>query len=292
MSKALGTHQNAGSIANAAGDLLLQAELLTKAMVMGDHGRREPGPGDDFWQYRTFENGIDIPRYVDHRRSAKQDQDFVRQLEWKAPQVLHLWVDSGASMQFCSDGFTEKHKRASVIALALAIAAERAGERIGLCDCNLLPGRGRQHILRIAESLFTPVEKDYACPSASNFVTGSSALIASDFFTDLQQIECILARASDQRVQGVLLQVLDPAELSFPFRGRTIFQSVLGSVEHDTLWADDLRKPYLERLAKLQERLEALARMAGWSYLCYDGAQSPISVASKLYFLLSGGRVR
>ena len=292
MITASGIHQNASSVAEAAGQLLLQAELLAKAMVMGDHGRRSSGLGDHFWQYRAYENGIDTPRNIDHRRSAKQDQDFVRQLEWKAPQVLHLWVDAGASMQFRSDGFAEKHKRASVMALALAIAAERAGERVGSYDGDLPPARGRGQIFRLAENLSVPIEKDYVSPGASNVVAGSSALIASDFFTDLKRTEYILARASDQRVRGVLLQVLDPAERSFPFRGHTIFQSVLGSVEHSTLWADDLRKPYCERLARHQERLKALASMVGWSFVCYDGSQSPISIASKLYFLLSGGRIR
>ncbi len=292
MTKAQGIHQNARSVADATGDLLLQADLLAKAMVVGDHARREPGIGDHFWQYRPFENGIDLPRDIDHRRSAKQDQDFVRQLEWKAPQILHLWVDAGASMQFCSTGYAEKHTRASVMALALAIAAERVGESVGLCDGNLPPARGRGQIFRLAESLSAVIEKDYVSASASDFATGSSAIIASDFFADMQKTEYTLSRASDQGVRGILLQVLDPSELSFPFQGRTIFQSVLGSVEHNTLWADDLRRPYLARLAALQERLKDLASMAGWSYVCYDGTQSPIHIASKLFFLLSGGRIR
>ena len=292
MTKALCIHQNASSVADSVGNLLLQAELLAKSFVVGDHGRREAGLGDHFWQYRAFENGIDLPREIDHRRSAKQDQDFVRQLEWKTPQVLHIWVDAGTSMHFCSAGFTEKHVRASVVALAIAIAAERGGERIGLCDGVLPPARGRGQIFRLAESLSAPTKQDYVSPVGSHFVRGSSALIASDFLSDLRQIEEVLARASDQRVQGVLLQVLDPAELSFPFRGRTIFQNVLGSIEHDTLWAEDLRKPYLERLAAHQEQLKSLAAMAGWSFVCYDGNKSTLSVANKLYFLLSGGRNR
>ena len=292
MRNAVGIYQKASSVADAAGKLLLEAEALAKAVVMGDHGRRKSGLGDHFWQYRAFENGIDLPRDIDHRRSAKQDQDFVRQLEWKAPQVLHLWVDAGASMHFCSDGFMEKHTRAAVVVLAVAIAAERAGERIGLCDGNLPPARGSGQIFRLAESFSAPIDKEHISPVASNFVIGSSALIASDFFSDLQQTKDALARASEQRVQGVLLQVLDPAELSFPFRGRTIFQNVLGSIEHDSFWAEDLRKPYLERLATHREQLQALASMAGWSYVCYDGNKSPLSVARKLYFLLSGGRIR
>ncbi len=124
MSQSLTIQSEAAHLAQTAGDLLLQAERLTHAMTFGDHGRRKAGLGDHFWQYRPFQNGLDSPRSIDHRRSAKQDQDFVRQLEWKTPQVLHLWVDSAASMRFSSKGQSQKHHRGAVLALALAIAAE------------------------------------------------------------------------------------------------------------------------------------------------------------------------
>ena len=127
MSQSLNIQSEAAHLAQTAGDLLLQAERLAHAMTFGDHGRRKAGLGDHFWQYRPFQNGLDSPRSIDHRRSAKQDQDFVRQLEWKTPQVLHLWVDSAASMRFSSKGQSHKHHRGAVLALALAIAAEKAG---------------------------------------------------------------------------------------------------------------------------------------------------------------------
>ena len=42
-------------------------------------------------------------------------------------------------------------------------------------------------------------------------------------------------------VRGVLLQVLDPSEEQFPFKGRTIFESMGGTLTHETLKANDLR---------------------------------------------------
>ena len=291
MNQSVKIHRKAAHLAQTAGDLLLRAEHLALAMTYGEHGRRKDGLGDHFWQYRPFQNGLDSPRSIDHRRSAKQDQDFVRQLEWKTPQVLHIWVDSSASMRFASKGQGQKHHRAAILALALAIAADKAGERVGLSDHRLPPSRSKAQILRLAEHFATEGNEDYIKDTPSDFVRGGSAVLASDFLANLGQAEHALGRAVDQGVSGCLLQVLDPMEQSFPFRGRAIFQSVLGQLKHETKEADDLREAYLDRLSALQMRLKDLARLAGWSFYCDDGSQSPTKVASRLYFLLSRGQV-
>lgn len=62
------------------------------------------------------------------------------------------------------------------------------------------------------------------------------------------------------------MQILDPVEESFPFEGRTIFESMGGSLSHETLKAGDLRGRYLARLAERKDRLEGLARLSGWLY--------------------------
>ena len=292
MNQSLIIQRKASHLAQTAGDLLLQAEHLVCAMTFGEHGRRKAGLGDHFWQYRPFQNGLDNPRSIDHRRSAKQDQDFVRELEWKTPQVLHLWVDATASMRFGSKGQSQKHHRAAVLALALAIAAEKAGERVGLSDRSLPPSRSKAQIFRMAERFATEGAEDYDKNTPSEFVKGGSAVLLSDFFADIDQTQRVLSRAADQGVSGVLLQVLDPVEQSFPFRGRAIFQSVLGQLKHDTKEASDLREAYLDRLRLRQAQLKDLARLAGWSFYCDDCSQNRIEVASRLYFLLSRGQFK
>ena len=290
MNQSASIQSKAAHLAQTAGDLLLKAEHLANSITFGEHSRHKAGLGDHFWQYRPFQNGQDNPRLIDHRRSAKQDQDFVRELEWKTPQALHFWVDAAASMRFASKGQNQKHHRAAVLALALAIAAEKAGERVGLSDSGLPPSRSKAQICRMAERFVTEEAKDYAINIPSDFVKGAYAVLLSDFLAGLDQIEQALSRASDQGVRGVLLQVLDPMEQIFPFRGRAIFESVLGQFQHNTKEANDLRKAYLDRLWSRQARLKDLARLAGWSFYCDDGSQDPTKITSRLYFLLSRGR--
>ena len=79
--------------------LLAHAEHLATTVLLGDHGRRRSGLGDDFWQYRPLRPG-DSYRSIDWRRSAKGDTQFVREREWQIAQSVLLWVDPGASMRF------------------------------------------------------------------------------------------------------------------------------------------------------------------------------------------------
>ena len=60
--------------------LLARAEHLAGAVLLGAHGRRRAGVGDDFWQYRPAQAG-DSRRSIDHRRSAMGDHEFVRERE-------------------------------------------------------------------------------------------------------------------------------------------------------------------------------------------------------------------
>ena len=50
--------------------LLARAEHLAGTVLLGEHGRRRAGMGDDFWQYRPLRAG-DSVRSIDWRRSAR-----------------------------------------------------------------------------------------------------------------------------------------------------------------------------------------------------------------------------
>jgi len=257
--------------------LLVQAQQLAGAVLLGDHGRRRSGVGDDFWQYRPVQQG-DSRRMIDHRRSARGDQQFVREREWHIAQTVHLWVDQGQSMRFASDpGLPQKIERARLLALAAAVLMVRGGERVGLTGGVLPPRRGNAQILRIAEHFTTDETAAYAPPEHRGLIPHARALFISDFLGPFEELEIALTKAADRGLRGVLLQVLDPSEELFPFAGRTRFESMTADVRHETLKASALRDRYLDRLAERRDALNALCRAAGWTlglHHCGDSAQS------------------
>jgi uncharacterized protein (DUF58 family) len=269
--------------------LLARAEQLAGTVLLGEHGRRRAGLGDDFWQYRPAQVG-DSKRLIDHRRSARGDMQYVREREWQIAQSVMLWVDQGASMRFASQkALPIKVDRARLLALAIAILLIRGGERVGLTGTALPPRRGNTQILRLASAFALDDDMEYAPPEHRAMIPHSRAVFLSDFLGDMDEVALALTKAADRGVRGVLLQVLDPEEEQFSYRGRTIFQSVGGAVAHETLKAGELRDRYLERLAERRDRLAQLTRATGWRLGLHHTGDSAQTALLWLYRALDGG---
>ncbi|MGB7243062.1 MAG: DUF58 domain-containing protein [Sulfitobacter sp.] len=272
--------------------LLARAEQLAGAVLLGDHGRRRAGMGDDFWQYRPAQIG-DSRRMIDHRRSARGDLEFVREREWQIAQSVMLWVDQGASMRFSGDNATpQKVDRARILGLAIAILLVRGGERVGLTGTLLPPRQGNAQVIRLAEMFSLDAPEDYSPPESRAMIPNARAVFISDFLGDLEQVKTALTKAADRGVRGVLYHVLDPSEEAFPFRGRTIFDSVGGTLSHETLKATDLRDRYLDRLAARKAELQNLCAVTDWRYGLHHTNQSAQSALLWMYRALDGGRSR
>ncbi len=269
--------------------LLARAEKLAGAVLLGDHGRRRAGLGDDFWQYRPMQQG-DSRRMVDWRRSARSDAQFVREREWKIAQTIQIWVDQGKSMQFSSTReLPSKVDRARLLALACAILLDRGGERVGLTGNLLPPRRGRAQLRQLAGLFDAQSPAEYSPPDASGLIPHARAIFVSDFLGPFEPVHAALTKAADRGIRGVCLQVIDPSEEDFPFHGRTIFESVGRSLYHETLKANEIRDGYLQRLAARKAELGALCALTGWQYECHHTAQSTQAALLWLWRALDGG---
>nr|WP_238941424.1 DUF58 domain-containing protein [Jannaschia sp. Os4] len=258
--------------------LLLEAERLAATVLLGEHGRRRAGPGETFWQYRPAQTG-DARRAIDWRASARGEAQFVRESEWQAAQTLMLWVDDAASMRFAGEGRPTKLRRAQTLALALASLATRAGERAGLAQLPEPPRGGRAQLIRIADALLEGGDApDYGAVRPRIMPMGARAVFASDFLGPLDAVRRALTSAADRSVRGVLLQVLDPEEEAFPYDGRTVFESMAGTLSFETLKAGRLRDDYLARLAARRAELRDLARRTGWTLITHH-TDRPASTA-------------
>ena len=267
--------------------LLAEAEMLAQTVMLGEHGRKRAGQGDEFWQYRAAHAG-DSARAIDWRRSARADTPFVREREWQAAQSVTLWVDPSRSMTFTGDtSRPSKATRARVLALALGILMLKGGERVGLA--GQAPRPGRAQVMALANGLSDSAE-DYGLPDATGLVPQGRAVFLSDFLGPLDGLETALAFAADRGVRGVLIHLLDPTEEEFPFTGRTIFDSMGATISHETQSAAALRDRYLARLAERKERLATLARAVGWQYACHHTGHPAQTALLWAYQALEGGR--
>ena len=253
------------ALGHALPALLAEAQHLAAALAFGAHGRKRAGAGDEFWQYRPAQAG-DSAAAIDWRRSARGDVPYLREREWQALNTVGIWADSAQSMRFASaDTLPQKAYRAAVLGLSLALLLLRGGERVGLIG-GAPAKTGRAHLPSLAaELLAQPNAQDYG-QAGLDGLGAQHLLYLSDFMGPLATLEGAMMRAADRGARGALLHILDPVEESFPFSGRVIFQSIGGSLSHETTSAADLRQRYLERLAARKDALTALCRRLGWDY--------------------------
>jgi uncharacterized protein (DUF58 family) len=250
--------------------LVVQAERVAATVMQGVHGRRRPGQGDAFWQFRPYLPG-DAAARVDWRQSAKSDRLFVRETEWEAAQTVALWCQGGPGMGWRSDRMLPtKRVRAELLLLALAALLFRGGERVRLFG---LPQSfmGRGAVASLARSLPRQAERaeDPRIPRHAR------AVLIGDFLAPLEQTRRVVAQLAAGAVRGHLLQVLDPAEETLPFTGRVRFEG-LEAPDHALVpRVEGVRALYEERLARHREGLAALAAASGWSFATHRTDHPP-----------------
>ncbi len=265
-------------------DLLVQARRLSATVVAGWHGRRRAGPGEQFWQFRPFAPGEPVNR-IDWRRSARDEHLYVREREWEAAHTLWLAADLSGSMDYRSDlGPVPKRDRAVVLLLALADLAARGGERVGLPGLAR-PVAARDVADRIADTLaVTP--PSVALPPTIDIRRFSDIVLIGDFLDPVEELTGWVDRLAGLGVRGHLLQVLDPAEETFPFSGRIEFVEPESGTRLLAGRADSWCETYRLRLAERREILTTLTRRAGWSFLVHHtdrpAAEPLIALSARL----------
>ena len=270
-SQILGLEGPAHGLAESLPDLVAEAMRISLNVSHGIHGRRRAGPGETFWQFRQYQPA-DAATLVDWRRSASSDHLFVREREWEAAHTIWLWPDLSPSMEFKSHlASATKRDRTLVLILAAAELLVRGGERVALLALTR-PNASRNAARRLAEAIASNLHNKLlseSLPPAERLPRMSGVLLASDFLDPLPEIEARLSALAANNVFGHLIQVLDPAEETLPYDGRTEFNGLEGNDRWVADRVESLRPQYIEKLAAHRAGLDAVARKLGWSLLSH-----------------------
>ncbi len=268
--------REAHGLADSLPDLVLKALRVAVTVAHGLHGRRRSGPGETFWQFRQYHSS-DAARLIDWRRSASSDHLYVREREWEAAHTVWLWPDLSPSMDFRSHlSSVTKRERAIVLMLAAAELLVRGGERVAILGLTR-PSASRNATTKLAEAIALSNGQSVlyqSLPPGRRLSRYSGVLLISDFLDPVDAIGDRLRELAADGVSGHLLQVLDPAEETLPYEGRTEFVGM----EDGERWVADrvetLREDYRMRLRAHRDGLEDLATKLGWSFLVHHTDRS------------------
>jgi uncharacterized protein (DUF58 family) len=264
--------------------LVLEARRIAANVIHGLHGRRRAGAGESFWQYRRFVSGEPAQR-VDWRRSARDDHLYVREQEWEAAHTIWLWPDRSPSMAFASkDARDSKLERALIVTFAVAELLVEGGERVGIPGL-VSPTASRSIIDKMAQAMLHDDAARLSLPPSFVPSPLSEIVVLSDFWSPIGEIRTMLGALSSSGAHGTLIQVVDPAEETFPYSGRVEFVEpeggdviVAGRAE---TWASD----YVERVALHREQIRLETGKLDWLFSTHTTSRS---AAELLLFLHSG----
>src|SRR5882762_9781726 len=264
--------------------LILESRKIAATVIHGLHGRRRAGSGENFWQFRRFVSGEEARR-IDWRRSARDDNLYVREREWEAAHTIWLWPDRSPSMAFASkDARDSKLERALIVTFALAELLVAGGERVGIPGL-LSPTASRSVIDKMAQAMLHDDAARLSLPPS--FVPSALAeiVVLSDFWSPISEIRTMLAGLSASGAHGTLVQIVDPAEESFPYSGRIEFVEPEGggviTAGRAEKWAGD----YVARVARHRDEIRAETNKLDWMFSTHTTSRS---AAELLLFLHSG----
>ncbi len=286
---ASGFRRRAEQLAAHLPPLLVEARQVAALVAQGVHGRRRVGPGETFWQFRRYTHG-DAASMIDWRASAKSPRLYVRETEWEAAESVWLWADSSPSMHFASSPeLAAKHERALLVVMALAVLLARGGESIALLGVDRRPGTGSAALTRMATRLQRGDGDDApSLPPEASLPSHARLVLVSDFLEPVEAVAARIRHFAGQRVAGHLVRIVDPAEESFPYAGRVLFD---GTEREGTMLAhrsEALRSDYRERLLAHNDAVALAARNAGWSTTVHRTDGSPHAALLPLYIDLGG----
>jgi len=243
----------------------IEARMLVEGNLAGAHKSPLHGFAVEFAGHREYVPGDD-PKHIDWRVYFTRDKYFIKQYEMETNFVCHLVLDVSASMRY-GEGEQQKLQCAAEMAATLGYSVVRQSDKVSLTtfDEDIIdhvpPSNSMGQVIRMTQLLeqIDPVDKTDLgrCLQTlcARFKRREIIMIFSDFFADLNSIEAPLQQMRYNKHEVVLFQVLHHDELGFDLSGMIRFVG-LESDEQLLAQPDDLRRTYLDALARHNEQLQ------------------------------------
>jgi len=258
--------------------LPLRARSIVEGYVSGVHRSPLHGFSVEFSEHREYAPGDDL-RYLDWKVLGRTDKYYLKQFEEETNLVCHLLLDASESMLYRSDAAPlSKLEYAQCAAAALAYLVLHQHDSVGLAAFDseirefVRASSSPSHLkdlLRVLEEL-VPQQKTAIAPIfhtlAKRIKKRGIVIVLSDLFDDVDAIMAGLQHLRHSRHEVIVMHVLDPAEMDFPFDQLTLFR---GLEQLPEVFADPgaLRTAYLAEFGRYQRRLQAGCRRHGIDYV-------------------------
>jgi uncharacterized protein (DUF58 family) len=259
------------------GNMQVKARTLVEGILSGMHRSPHRGGSVEFAEYIEYSPGHEI-RHIDWRVFGKSDKYYVKQFQDETNLLTYLVVDGSGSMNFQGEEAPmTKMRYVSILAATLGYLFIRQGDAIGMFandsgDMKFLPAASKNShlddVFYVLDQLpgAGELELERMLRSvAERAKRRSLIMIFSDMLDATEENLTLLSVLRQRGYDVVVFHVVDPAEMTLPYEGLTMFEGMEN--EGDLLAdPDDLRDRYLEMF---QQHLELVKKRCQGSQIEY-----------------------
>jgi uncharacterized protein (DUF58 family) len=215
-------------------NLSLAARGVVEGFITGLHSSPYKGFSVEFAEHRKYSPGDNL-RHLDWRILARTNRLYIKEYEEETNLRAHFLLDVSGSMGYGSGPGVTKLEYASYLAAVLAYLLLRQQDAVGLTvfdsdiRLDMPPRSSPRHfndMMRQLERLRPGKITNVAGTLnrlAERFKRRCLIILISDLLDDPQGIERALHHFRHRRHEVIVFQLLDKAELDFPFRDLTTF---------------------------------------------------------------------
>jgi|CXWL01.1.fsa_nt_gi uncharacterized protein (DUF58 family) len=290
-----------GALASVA-SLDLRARLLAQGFMTGLHRSPIHGFSVEFAEHRKYCQGDDL-RFIDWKVYGRTDKHYIKEHEQETNLRLLILVDCSDSMNYRSaNAPMSKRDYAITIAAVIAYLALHQSDAVGVAtfDTRLRrahrttnqPGQWKAIIreLEHAEHVGRTSLRSVFDELSESLTERHLVVILGDLFSPLEDILLGIKHVRHRRHEPLVLQTLDPAELTFPFDGPTEFVGLeeAGAQRTDPHFA---RQHYLDELKRFTDSIRRGCLEQRVDYQLLDTA-APVGPALSRYLATRAARTR
>jgi uncharacterized protein (DUF58 family) len=217
-------------------NLQMRARVVVQGFFAGIHRSPYHGFSVEFSEYRAYTPGDD-PRYLDWKLFARSDRYCVKRFEDETNLLCYLVVDMSRSMTYGSGSYTKTdYARTMAASLAYFLFMQRDAVGVLTFDeeiTDYLPPRHRPgHLRRLmgvleretggrSTNLARPLEQ-----IAESVRKRGLVVLISDLLAPADVLRAKLGYLRSRGHDVVVLRVLDPGEVDFPFSAPGMFHDL------------------------------------------------------------------
>jgi uncharacterized protein (DUF58 family) len=266
----------------------LRARLVVEGFITGLHKSPYHGFSVEFAEHRQYMPGDEI-RHIDWKVYGRTDRYYIKQYEEETNLKSYIILDASRSMQYASPGNITKLEYASYLVASLSYMMLKQQDAVGLTIFDerittyLPPHATRAYLRQILVTLekLEPGNGTGAGTSlhqvADRIKRRGLVIIISDLLDKPDEVLAALKHFRHKKNEVIVMQVLDPRELTFAFDEDAIFKDMETA---DRLMTQpwQIRKAYQREMGAFVERYKKECRENYVDYVQLDTA-TPFDVA-------------